>query len=61
VQHWRLKAEELRTTAEMLTNAVARDPLEEMADGYDRLADKLEGLEATRRAKLKNSAGAGFS
>jgi len=53
VQHWRLKAEELRTTAEMLTNAVARDSLEEMADGYDRLADNMEYLEARKRARLQ--------
>ena len=42
VQRWRFKAEELRTTAETLSNAVARDSLLEMADGYDRLADNMQ-------------------
>ena len=50
VQRWRLKAEELRATADMLTNEVARDSLLEMAEGYDRLADHMEDLEAKRRA-----------
>jgi hypothetical protein len=51
VQRWRAKAEELRTTAETLSNAVARDSLQEMADGYDRLADNMEALEAKKRAQ----------
>jgi len=51
VQRWRAKADELRATAEMLTNAVARDSLLEMADGYDRLADHMEDLEAKKRAR----------
>ena len=53
VQRWRLKADELRATAEMLKNAVARDSLLEMADGYDRLADHMENLEAKKRARLR--------
>ena len=51
VQRWRAKSDELRATAEMLTNAVARDSLLEMADGYDRLADHMEDLEAKKRAR----------
>lgn len=51
VQRWRLKADELRATAETLTNAVARDSLQEMADGYDQLADHMEDLEAKKRAR----------
>ena len=53
VQRWRAKAEELRTTAETLSNAVARDSLQEMADGYDRLADDMEELEAEKRARVR--------
>lgn len=53
VQRWRLKADELRATADMLTNEVARDSLFEMAEGYDRLADHMEDLEAKRRAHLR--------
>ena len=55
VQRWRLKADELRATADMLTNAVARDSLQEMADGYDRLADRMEDLEVKRRARVRDS------
>ena len=51
VQRWRAKADELRACAETLSNAVARDALEEMADRYDRLADKLERPEAEKRIK----------
>jgi hypothetical protein len=53
VQRWRLKSDELRATAEMLTNAVARDSLLEMADGYDRLADNMEDLEAKKQARRR--------
>jgi len=53
VERWRLKADELRATAEMLTNEVARDSLLEMADGYDRLADHMEDLEAKKRARRR--------
>jgi len=53
VQRWRLKAEELRAAAENLSNAVARDSLQEMADGYDRLANKLEDLEFEKRARVR--------
>ena len=55
VQRWRLKADELRATAETLSNAVARDSLQEMADGYDRLADHMEDLEVKRRARVRAS------
>ena len=51
VQRWRLKADELRATAETLSNAVARDSLQEMADGYDRLADRMADLDAKKRAR----------
>jgi len=51
VRRWRHKADELRATADILTNRVARDSLQEMADGYDRLADHMEDLEAKKRAR----------
>ena len=51
VQRWRAKADELRVCATTLSNAVARDSLEEMADRYDQLANKLEGPEAENRIK----------
>ncbi len=53
VQRWRLKSEELRATADALTNEVARDSLLEMAEGYDRLADHMEEFEAKRRASRR--------
>jgi hypothetical protein len=55
VQRWRAKADELRATAEMLSNEVARDTLLEMADGYDQLADRMEHLEAKKRARHRVS------
>ncbi len=51
VQRWRMKADELRTAAESLSNAVAQDAVLEMADGYDRLADNMEDLEIKLRAR----------
>jgi len=53
VQRWRAKADELRATAEMLTNAVAQDALLEMADRYDRLADHMEDLAAAKLARAR--------
>lgn len=53
VQRWRLKAEELRATTDMLTNEIARDSPLEMAEGYDRLADHMEYLVAKRRASRR--------
>ena len=50
VERWRAKADELRAVADTLKNAVARDDLLQMADGYDRLAEDIEGLEVARRA-----------
>ena len=53
VQRWRLKAVELRAAADTLSNAVAQDSLQEMADGYDRLADHMENLDAKKRARAR--------
>jgi len=52
VERWRAKADELRAVADTLKNAVARGDLLQMADGYDRLADNIEGLEARRSAAV---------
>jgi len=54
VERLRLKADELRGAADTLTNAVAQDSLQEMADGYDSLADHMEDLEAKRRARMRD-------
>jgi hypothetical protein len=51
VQRWRAKADELRATADILSNQVARDSLLDMADGYDRLADHMEDLAVKKRAR----------
>lgn len=51
VQRWRFKADELRAVAESLANAVARDALLDMADGYDRLADDMEDLLVKKRER----------
>jgi hypothetical protein len=53
VQRWRAKADEARATAEMMSNAVARDSLLEMADRYERLAAHMKKLHAKRRARQK--------
>ena len=51
VQRWRAKTDELHATAERVSNAVARDALLQMTDGYDLLADNMEDLEASKRAR----------
>ena len=53
VERWRLKADELRAAADMLTNEVARHSFFEMADRYDQLADHMEDLEVKRRARQR--------
>jgi len=53
VQRWRLKAEELRTAAEGVRNAVAQDAMLEMAERYERLASHMENLTTKKRAKTK--------
>ena len=53
VQRWRFKADELRGAADNLSNAVARDALREMADRYDRLANKLEELASEKHPRVR--------
>jgi hypothetical protein len=45
---WRANANELLDAADNLHDQVARDAMLEMAEGYMRLADKLEGLAMDR-------------
>lgn len=41
VKRWRLKAEELRTTADHIENPFAQASFRRMADTYDRLAHQF--------------------
>ena len=52
VNRWRIKADELRAVAEALSNEVARDALLEMADGYDRFADRMASFEVRNRHRV---------
>jgi hypothetical protein len=51
IQRWRAKAEEVRTAAETVSNAVARDSLLEMAERYERLAAHFEQFEARKLSR----------
>ncbi len=51
VQRLRTTADELLAIARSLANEIARDALLDLAEGYHRLADQLEGLEIKRRAR----------
>ena len=53
VRRWRMKADELRSAAEHLSNLAARDSFLEMADGYDLLANNMEDLEIKIRARAR--------
>jgi len=51
IRRWRAKAKEVRTAAETLSNAVARDSLLEMAECYERLAANFEQFEARKLSR----------
>ena len=51
VEQWRAKAGELRGIADALDNAMACDQLLQMAEGYERLANKMEELEIRRNLR----------
>ena len=55
IKQWRAKADELIAAAGHLENDVARDHLLDMAEGYNRLADKMEDQEASRMARIGSS------
>jgi hypothetical protein len=39
---WRMRAQEIRTPAEQMSDAVAKDKMFRIADGYDKLAERAE-------------------
>ena len=49
VEHWWSRAEETRTIAEIMTDAEARRIMFDIAEGYDRLAERA--VERTGRRK----------
>jgi len=49
IRHWRVKAEELRTTADHVENPFAQASFRRMADTYDRLADDFSKRVAADR------------
>jgi hypothetical protein len=46
--HYRARAEECRTIAEMFQNEVTRQQMLDVAAGYEQMAHMAEGLEAHR-------------
>ena len=54
VERWRIKAEELFAAADNMRNQVARDQMLQMAEGYTRLADRMEDLAAKQLAARGN-------
>ena len=49
-EHWLSRAEETRTIAEIMTDAEARRIMFDIAQGYDRLAERA--VERTGRRKI---------
>jgi hypothetical protein len=50
-EHWLSRAEETRTIAEIMTDAEARRIMFDIAEGYDRLAERV--VERTGRRKTE--------
>lgn len=57
IKRWRLRAEEIRTTAEQFTDPRARRSLETAAANYDRLAAHTEALLAGTPPRVRRQAG----
>lgn len=56
-RHWRARAEEARTMAETLSDPVARKSMLEIAEAYDRMAQRAEGHPLVEpRAPLRHPA-----
>ena len=51
---WRLKAEELRTTADRIQNPLTRDSFLRTAETYDQLAQQCEDQAATAEKKSES-------
>jgi hypothetical protein len=49
VSRWRARAQEIRAQAEAMSDAEARQTMQEIAAGYERLAQRVE--QQTRRAE----------
>lgn len=54
VDRWRIKAEELFAAANNMRNQAARDQMLQMAEGYNRLADRMEDLAVKQLAARGN-------
>ena len=46
-EHFRARAEECRAIADMFHNEVMRDKMLRVADGYDRMAQSVGGMQDT--------------
>jgi RNA polymerase sigma-70 factor, ECF subfamily len=57
IKRWRLRAEEIRTTAEQFTDATARHSLETAAANYERMAAHTEALLAGTPHPARGSTG----
>jgi len=52
-EHWWSRAEETRTVAELMSDPEARQIMFDIAEGYDRLAERAAERVANRRTLLQ--------
>jgi hypothetical protein len=57
IKAWRLRAEELRTTADQFEVPSAQEALRQAAANYDKMADHAEALLTVRPVEMKGTAG----